>query len=223
MKVSVIIPVFNEEKYIGKCLKSLREQNIKPDEIIVVDNFSSDNSVSIIKTFGVRLIEERTQGISQARNKGFDTANYEIIARCDADSIVPTNWIQTIKRNFESQTIDGLVGPILYYDLPFQGIVYSKMFIYFMRLIQGYHTIFGNNMAISRSIWKKVRDGVCMDNAQVHEDIDLAIHIHRYGGIVKYDPLFTAMTSGRRISKHLSSFLIEYPRRLISTLRTDHG
>ncbi len=219
MKVSVVIPVFNEEKYIGKCLKSLSDQEIKPDEIIIVDNLSSDNSVSIIKTFGVTLIQERTQGISQARNKGFDMANYEIIARCDADSILPPNWIKKIKYNFESAKIDGLLGPIIYYDLPLQSLLFSKAFIYLMRFIQGYHTIFGNNMAISKAIWKKVREKVCLDNTAVHEDIDLAIHIHIHGGIIKYDPNFTAQTSGRRIKNNPLSFFMEYPIRLIRTLK----
>lgn len=101
MKVSVVIPARNEEKYIGKCLQSLLEQEEKADEIIVVDNNSSDKTAEIAKSYGARVIKEKTQGITYARTLGFNSAKFEIIARVDADTTVPKDWILRIKKDFE--------------------------------------------------------------------------------------------------------------------------
>src|ERR1035437_9820650 len=89
MKVSVVIPAYNEEKYIGACLDSLMDQKEKPDEIIVVNNNSTDNTAKIVKKYPVRLINEEQQGMIPARNRGFNEAKFEIIARTDADTILP--------------------------------------------------------------------------------------------------------------------------------------
>lgn len=57
MRVSLVIPIYNEEKYIKKCLDSVKCQVEKPDEIIVVDNNSTDNTVNIAKKYNVRLLK----------------------------------------------------------------------------------------------------------------------------------------------------------------------
>src|SRR3989338_7346049 len=218
MKISVVIPLFNEEKYIASCLTSLINQEVKADEIIIVDNLSTDRTAEIVKKFDVNLIEAQSKGISHARDRGFNSAKYDILARCDADSVLPYDWIKRIKQNFSNEKIDGLIGPIIYYDLPFKSTVYAKFFIQFMRIMQKHHTIIGNNMAISKFIWEKVKSEVCTDNLIYHEDIDLAIHINKQGGVIKYDPLFIGYTSGRRIVSNPYSFFFEYPIRLSKTI-----
>lgn len=222
MRISVVIPAFNEEKHIKACLTNLFNQEEKPDEIIIVDNLSTDHTADIAKKFDVILIEAKFQGIANARDMGFNAARYDIIARCDADSIVPGDWIKRIKINFEKEKIDGLIGPIIYYDLPLKSTIYAKIFIHFMNFVQKHHTIIGNHMAISKTIWEKIRNGVCSNNNLFHEDIDLAIHVHKHGGTIKYDPLFIGYTSGRRIKSNPLSFFIEYPIRLIKTIKASH-
>ena len=120
MKVSVVIPVYNEEKYIKNCLESLMKQEEKPDEIIVVDNVSTDNTTNIIKNYkDIKIIKKHFQGIGRARNAGFDQAKGDIIARCDADTIVPTNWIKAIKEDFtKDDSIVAISTPVCIYDIP---------------------------------------------------------------------------------------------------------
>jgi len=103
MKVSVVVPAYNEEKYIKKCLFSLTNQIVPADEIIIVDNNCRDKTIEIAKKFKVRIVKEKTQGMIPARNRGFNSTRYEIIARCDADVIVPKDWIKRIKKNFENE------------------------------------------------------------------------------------------------------------------------
>ncbi len=222
MKVSVIIPVRNEEDYIGNCLTDLTNQEEPADEIIVVNNGSTDKTVEIVKEFPVKLLYVKEPGIARTRALGFDEAKGDILGRIDADTKVPRNWIKKMRANFEAQTIDALTGPANFYDAPLQPILFSKFFVSFMHLIQGFNTLNGPNMAMTKSIWNRVSPHLCTDDTKMHEDLDLAIHIHRLGGVIKYDPQFIAQISARRIKHNPTSFFIEYQSRTIRTLFT-HG
>lgn len=221
MKISVVIPAYNEERFIRNSLNSLKQQEEKPDEIILVDNFSKDKTTSIAKEFNVKIIERETTGIGNARNIGFNAAQYEIIARCDADTIVPTDWLKKIKQNF-AKNIDALVGPVNYYDVFPQNTINSKIFIHFIKICLGHYPMLGLNMIMTKKMWEKVKDKVCLDDKMVHEDIDLAIHVNKQGGIIAYDPTLIVQSSGRRIKNNFFSFFIEYPTRLIKTFKAPH-
>lgn len=220
MKVSVVVPAYNEEKYIEKCLQGLTHQVEAPDEIILIDNNSTDKTVSIAKKFpGVTIIEEKMQGMIPARNKGFDTAQYDIIARTDADTVVPTDWIAKIKKKFADSDMLAISGPAHFYGIP--DIIQknnwpSQWNFRFFKQLRKHNFLFGPNMAIRKSAWEKVRDEVCLNDKDVHEDMDLAIHLAKYGKIV-FDPDLIVNSSSRRIRK-LASY-IEYPYRHVKTFR----
>jgi glycosyltransferase involved in cell wall biosynthesis len=223
MKVSIVMPVHNEEKYIKSCLDSLMRQSEKADEIIIVDNNSTDDTVSIATQFkGVRIIREKQKGITVTRNKGFNNAKYEIIARCDADSILPSNWIKKIKEVFSSdKKIVGFTNSVVFYDLPAvpQTSLPSDIFYYFSKAIIGIPALIGSSLAITRKVWLEVKEELCTDDKKVHEDIDLAIHISKYGKI-SFEPEVIVKISGRRIKYNPTSFFIEYPLRLIKMLKS---
>jgi glycosyltransferase involved in cell wall biosynthesis len=222
MKVSVVIPVYNEEEYLEHCLESLMNQEEKPDEIIIVDNNSTDRSMEIARQYPVRIILERQQGTSYARNAGFNAAQNEIIVRCDADTRPPPSWIKRIKENFADAQIDALVGRLIFYDVsfPFRHLVSwcSLLFLFSMRTILGHYILDGPNSALRQEMWQRVKNLVCMDNTRVHEDIDLAIHINENHGHIVYDPTFEMYVSSRRMRYHPKSFFIEYPWRMLKML-----
>ncbi len=215
MKISVVIPSFNEEKNISNLLQSLLNQEEKADEIIVVDNNSNDQTVQIAKKFPVRIVHESKQGITHARNKGFDEAKYEIIARTDADNILPKDWIVKIKQAFESNKIDGLSGPIYYRETHSESTFYSQIYSKVVTLMLGTPVLFGPNMVITKKIWEEVKKDICLDDRRVHEDIDISIHITRHGGKILIDKTLVVPTSARRLYKTPWSFFIEYFIRLI--------
>ena len=105
IKVSVVIPAYNEEKLIERCLKSLVNQTMPRSEyeIIVVDNNSSDKTAEIAKKYADKIILEKRKGILYARQAGIVKAKSDIILRTDADGFVPKNWI---KRGFENMNKD---------------------------------------------------------------------------------------------------------------------
>ena len=88
--ISVIIPAFNEEKTIGGCLKSLKNQSYKQMEIIVVDDGSSDSTRNIVKGFSdIKLLTQSHKGPGQARNLGASNAKGEILIFVDVPAIRP--------------------------------------------------------------------------------------------------------------------------------------
>jgi glycosyltransferase involved in cell wall biosynthesis len=221
MNISVVIPVYNEALYIGPCLESLLKQSKKPKEIIVIDNNSTDRTIEIVKQYPVKLIKEKKQGKIYARNTGFNYASSEIIARCDADCIVSLDWIYRIEQYFfKHKHISGLIGLSKYYDLPIRTTFFANVFLNYMKYVhRGNETLLGFNMAITQKIWVKVRNDVCLDEHNIHEDIDLAFHIHKMGGIIHRDKNMLVDTSARRIKKHPYSFFIKYPIQLVNTIQ----
>lgn len=98
MKVSVILPVYNEEKYIGKCLETLIEQTWKDLEIIIIDDGSTDGTKTIITNHQLPIIflEQEHQGPAKARNWGAKTAKGEILIFADADMYFDKNYVRDL-------------------------------------------------------------------------------------------------------------------------------
>lgn len=94
--VSIIIPTFNNEKYIRDCLRSLFQQNYNKDawEILVVDNGSSDRTLEIARGYSCKIIEKCVGTISSSRNAGAAQSKGDILAFIDSDCIAPPNWLK---------------------------------------------------------------------------------------------------------------------------------
>lgn len=186
----------------------------------MVDNNSTDDTSKIAKKYKVRVIFEPKQGISFARNAGFDAAKYDIILRCDADTRIPQDWVKKVKADFEKWKVDAVAGIATLFDNPLKTNISTKKYMDIMKIIlNGQETLLGPNMAVTKKIWQKVRDEVCMDNDEVHEDIDLGIHILRVGGKIKRDNHLTVEVSARRWLSNPRSGFIEYPTRIFKTLK----
>lgn len=92
MKISYVLPVYNEQNTINQCLKGLLKQEIKPHEIIVINDASTDFTANILSSFcdDITLITNKTRkGAAYCRNKGNKMATGKIIAVCDVDFYLP--------------------------------------------------------------------------------------------------------------------------------------
>ena len=109
--VSVVIPAHNAEKTLGICLEHIRNGIITPDEVIVVDDNSTDNTVGIAKKHGARVFEMKgcTYGPGYCRNLGARKSSGSIIAFLDSDTRPARDWLSTIKKEM-TLGVDGIGG-----------------------------------------------------------------------------------------------------------------
>ena len=210
MNVSIVIPVYNEAPQLDACLSAIAAQLVKPLEVIVIDNNSSDESAAVASCYDfVSLLSESKQGVVHARTTGFDAAQGEIIARIDADSVLPADWVQTIQAIFTDRELQATSGSAHYYDAAGAGLVNRIDHFFRRRLerqLEGAVYLWGANMAMRRSAWQAVRPLLCQRGDQ-HEDFDIAIHLQQLGGKVTFDDRLQASVSSRRIDVPYLDFM----------------
>lgn len=107
LKISIIIPAFNEEVHLRSCLSSLRDTDYPKEdiEIIVVDNGSSDRTRAVARDYGVKVLRNDTMNVSGLRNLGVSESSGEIIGFIDADCIVSKNWLENTSKYFDDCSI----------------------------------------------------------------------------------------------------------------------
>ena len=226
--LSIVIPAYNEERHLPACLDAIAAQTVKPDEVIVVNNNSTDKTDEVAKTYKfVRLLHEPTQGRVYARNCGFNAAKGEIIGRIDADTILPPDWVEQIQAFYRDDVHfkkHAFTGGSDFYNIrmPRLGSWITAQIVFRLnRYILGHYILYGANMAIPKQLWLAVRNDVCHRN-DIHEDLDLSIHLHRLGYEITYKVGLHVRVKMRRVRTdhaHLMENLMLWPQ----TLRVHHN
>lgn len=113
--ISVIVPVFNTERYLRECLDSLLGQTYKNLEFILVDDGSSDNSWAICSEYQardnrIRAFRKEHSGVSATRNFGLERASGEFVSFCDSDDVVEPNLYEVLITNLEKHGVDRVCG-----------------------------------------------------------------------------------------------------------------
>jgi glycosyltransferase involved in cell wall biosynthesis len=192
--ISIIIPVYNGEKYIGKCLESILNLSYPKNrfEVIVVDNNSTDRSVDIIRTFPFRYCSQKIQGPAAARNHGIKLAKGEIVSFTDADVIVRPDWLQKIVKAYAkypeihgvqgfSEGINRNIWATLYQKWYEQGYLATQA-----KENSGIKSLDTRNLSIKKS--------VLLDNAGFNEqymrseDNELGFRLYMQGYDIKFIP-----------------------------------
>jgi cellulose synthase/poly-beta-1,6-N-acetylglucosamine synthase-like glycosyltransferase len=202
-KLTVIVPVYNEQKMIGECLDALLHQTLDQDqyEIIMIDNNSTDISAQIATNKGVRVEKELHKGYVHAIRKGVEVSSTEFIAFTDADCRVPENWAEKIVDNFSSShDIVGVGGKVAFYDVPLVIDKFFQMILYFNSALPG------NNMAVRRSAL--VEMGGIDPRINLSVDYWLTLKLRSVGKL-KVDRSLMVKTSARRL-KYASESTIKY-------------
>lgn len=166
--VSVIIPVYNGAKYIAEAMESVRAQNYDLLEIIVVDDGSTDDTPSIVRSFeDIRYIHQANQGVAGARNTGIENSRGELIAFLDADDYWAAN-----KLNIQVGCM--LKHPRIGYTLGRQRNFLesgtSRPFWLREEHLLEEHTGFLPTLLIRRQIFDKV--GLFNTNFRISEDVE---------------------------------------------------
>ena len=111
MKISVIIPVYNVEKYLGKCLESVKNQTISDWELIAVDDGSSDKSADILRQYAgrdarIKVITQSNSGVSAARNAGLEAAKGDFVCFIDSDDFIHPQMLELLLNAAEKENAD---------------------------------------------------------------------------------------------------------------------
>lgn len=114
MKISVVIPTYNEEKGIAQCIQSIFSGSEKPYEVIVADGGSADKTVEIAKANGAAVYNNPNRTAASGRNVGIAHASGDIIAFTDGDNYVDGDWLKSIREAFEKDAeVDGIGGKVI--------------------------------------------------------------------------------------------------------------
>lgn len=211
MKISFVIPAYNEEALIGKCLESVEREtasNTVETEIIVVDNASTDKTGDIARSFNhVRVVEEKRKGLTFARQAGFAASSGDIIANVDSDAMLPEGWLKTVAHEFaRDPKLVALSGPHIYYDMNVFQRALVKIFyggayaLYLINSLLGHGAMLqGGNFILRRSALVSV--GGFDTTIEFHgEDTDIARRVARVGR-VQWTFSLPIYASGRRLQK----------------------
>lgn len=232
LTVSVVIPARNEEERISSLMVSILNQNIYPDEVIVVDNDSTDSTKQIVSSFANRfktknikylVLSENQLGCAYARNTGFFASSSTIIASTDADIVLHEDWVEKIHQHFHEHDSIAVTGITVIKDSniivrTLSELNWYKYLTTLLRIIFGFQTISTANSAIKRVAFESIRG--FNTNCKSPDDLDdteLSSRLHLLGAIRvdtkmrvdgsfrRYQPLSRGITSSAR---RLKSWLV---------------
>ncbi len=229
LRIAVVIPVKDDAEPLQRCLTALARQTKPPDQIIIVDNNSTDSTPAVALDAHVRVLSETHPGIAAASAAGYDAATTDLIARLDADSLPSDRWVASILDAFTRHPgIGAVTGPATFTDGPRwlrtpAAIVYLGLYYALVATALGHLPVFGSNFALRADVWRDIRTEVHRDDTLMHDDMDLAIHIGPTRRIrfeprmslgISMRPLTTMTGSGLRIHRGIHTLTAHWPNEL---------
>lgn len=203
MKVSIVVPAYNEEHTIAKTLEGLKKQTYKEIELIVVNNNSKDKTGEIAEQYCDNVFLETKPGYINAVRRGAKEATGDIIAFCDADSVYPQYWLELAVKTFEKNP-DAVVvyGTADTYDASVLGNYFNGLFYsLFLRISRslGLDNTSGFNFLMKKDIYEKV-GGYDPAYQKMSPDIELGKRLKEQGKIV-FVPSLKVSSSHRRFKE----------------------
>lgn len=211
LSLSLVIPVYNEENYIARCLDSVASQTVAPKEVFVVDNNCSDATIAIAKKYSfVTILSEKRQHQVFAQATAFNVAKGDIFGRVDADCQLAPDWVEKTLSTYQNKQVVGVTGDGYPYDVHlFEGPSYA-MFKLFLRhidpLIANTKVVmWGSNMSFRGELWPFIKPNL-LYRRDIWEDYDIGFQLYKHGKLV-YRPDIFVGCSFRQIHTPLAKQL----------------
>lgn len=204
VKISIIIPTYNEEKYIKRTLESIKNQPYKDIEVIIADSNSSDKTREIArKTYpGVRIVLKKERGVGIACNAAAKLAKGGLLMFIDADTSITRGLLRAYEDAFRDKNVVAATGPIVPLEKTKKSIElgYKMVSVYTVKLFMkiGKPSTISSNLMVRRSSYLKL--GGFSTTMNTYYDWDLSNRLGRVGKIVFVEGA-VAKTSVRRIEK----------------------
>ena len=158
MKISIVMPTYNSEKYISEMLFCLKNQTYENYELIVADGGSSDSTLELIKSFNfkdITIISEPDSGIADALNKGFKLATGDILCWQNSDDVIFSNQcLHNVAEKFSTTSCDFLIGKSA--TISVDGFVHKVLYPYIpdKNLYCGGDNVFTGSLFFNRKMWE---------------------------------------------------------------------
>lgn len=190
--ISLYIPCYNVEKTIAECIEAVIKQTYPVGEIIIVDDGSTDNTVSIAERYNVQIIQHKANlGLAASRNTGILNSKNEYIASLDADCIPHTDWLEKLIRNFSQANIAGIGGKLLEVKLDTLADRWRARHLiqnWGNKTITNPRQLFGNNTIFRKSCLLEI--GLYNPIYKTNfEDYDISRRLMKNGYTLIYEPL----------------------------------
>jgi glycosyltransferase involved in cell wall biosynthesis len=207
MTISAIVCAYNEARYLPACLFSLLSQTRPPDEILVINNASTDETAAVARQIpGVRVVDEPTRGLVVARETARREARGDILAFVDADCRAPIPWMERIERRLAAPGGPvSVTGPYRFYDWDWRGRTLIRLYdvavappTHFLvhHALQIGAILYGGNFAVSKEALARIGGFDC--SIEFHgEDTNLGRRLTTIGRI-DVRPDCWVWTSARR-------------------------
>lgn len=201
-RISVVIPSRNDATFLAECLAAVAAQHRAADEVIVVDNGSTDATTEVARAAGATVVHESVPGTLSATAAGFDAATGSIIARLDADSLPTPDWLDRVEAALAAAGEPAAVtGPGEFYGTSaplrwFGRHVYLASYFRLMESLLGHPPFFCSNLAMHAEVWWGIRDRMDRGVRTLHDDMAMSIQLEP-GVLVVVDHGLTVGISAR--------------------------
>tara|TARA_B100000780_G_scaffold278904_1_gene254283 strand:- start:1526 stop:2368 length:843 start_codon:yes stop_codon:yes gene_type:complete len=191
-KVTIYIPAYNAESSINQSIESILEQSIKFDEIIVINDSSTDNTLEKISSFSqIKIINnEKNKGLSACRNIGFENSKNEIVAAIDSDVVLDKYWLENIICHLKNDIVmcgGNLIEKYIQNKFnKWRSVHYKQNWGNHNLLDPSF--LFGCNTIQKKKLWKEV-GGYDQKLRSNGEDVD---YCHRLNKLKKYKSFYSS-------------------------------
>lgn len=202
LRISVLIPAHNEERSIAACVQSCLDQSRKPDEVIVVNDGSTDNTGNILASFGAKIrvitIPVATGNKSYAQEHGLKFITGDIFIATDGDTVLHADFVKYVEEDFRDENITAVAGYVR--SMKYNWLTACRAFEYTIgqnlhKLAQHYlNFLFVIPGAAGAFRTKDFFEYITFEHDTLTEDLDFTYRLHKNGLKVFYDRRIIVMT-----------------------------
>ena len=228
LKISVIVCAHNEARYLRPCLHSVLAQSRVPDQLLVVNNASTDETALVASQVAdVQLVDEPRKGLVVARETGRRHATGDVLIYADADCRAPLTWIERIERRFaRDPALVALSGPYRYYDWDWSGRALIRAYDFTLapatqllvkHLLRVGTIFYGGNFAVRREALERI--GGFDTSIEFHgEDTNLGRRLCAVGKVGLFHDCYLYTSARRYIAMGKREVFRLYVRNFVSEL-----
>ena len=228
LTISVIVCAHNEGNYLAACLHSLLAQTRSPDELLVINNASTDETRAVAEQVPhVRVVDEPRKGLVVARETGRRAATGDVLVYLDADCRAPLTWLARVERRFlRDPALIALSGPYRFYDWDWLGRTLIRSYDFtlapatqlLVKYVLRIGTIFyGGNFAVRREALEQI--GGFDVSIEFHgEDTNLGRRLFKIGKVGLYHDCYLHTSARRYVAMGKGAVFRLYVRNFASEI-----